>query len=295
VSVKKLLFLLACTALASCYRNAASDQENLEGVRFSAKADVLRSQIDMLQVRFTAKNESRRSRQIMLGNCGVRSALEIAPTDRRRGRVWNFQKWQRSSPSAYASPFGIQDVCITSITAILLEPGASTQVDQLSLPLQLIVSDSITPSRYHVRGKPGVLNYRGAMLKAGTVDLSEVTPIRTMLPTAISKSARGMLMGQAVDSITGLDLTGTNVEIVKGGFRAPDAYPSPRSDSVHGRGSFSSRTFPRVPLRGGDSVFVRRIGYVAVRLAARLSPDSIYQTLILMQKDTSRIIVFPLR
>jgi hypothetical protein len=281
VSVKQLLFLLACAELASCYQNAASDRESLEGVRFSAKADVLRGQIDMLQVRFTAKNESRHSRQILFANCGVRSALEIESTDRIRGRIWNFQKWQRSSASAYASPLGIQSVCITSMTAVLLEPGASTQVDQLSLPLQLIVSDSITPGRYRVRGKPAVLNYRGAMLNAGIVDLSAVTPIRTMLPTAISKSARGMLMGQVVDSITGLEVSRDNVEIVTSGVRTPNSY----------RGSFSAKAFPQVPLRGGDSVLVRSIGYFPVRLAVRLSPDSIYQTLILMQPDTTKIIL----
>jgi hypothetical protein len=294
VNVKKLLFLLACAELASCYRNAASDRESLEGVRFSAKADVLRGQIDKLQVRFTAKNESRHSRQILFANCGGRPALEIAPTDRSRGRIWSFQRWQRSSASAYASPLGIQSVCITSMTAVLLEPGASTQVDQLSLPLQLIVSDSITPGRYQVRGKPAVLNYRGAMLNAGTVDLSAVTPIRTMLPTAISKSARGILVGQVVDSITGLEVSRDNVEIVKGGFRAPYACSS-GANSGHGCGSFSAKAFPRVPPLGGDSVIVRSIGYFPVRIAVRLSPDSIYQTLILMQPDTTRIIATPAR
>jgi hypothetical protein len=283
MSFGKSCFLFACLAFAACYRNAASRQESLEGVRFGAKADVVRGQIDLLRIRFTAKNESRHTRQIMFGNCGVRSAVEIAPPDRSRGRIWNFEKWQRSSPAAYASPLGLQDVCITSLTVILLEPGASTQVDQLSLPLQVIMSDSITPGRYQVRGKPGVLNYRGAMLNAGIVDLSAVTPIRTMLPTAISKSARGMLMGQVVDSITGLEVSRDNVEIVTSGVRTPNSY----------RGSFSAKAFPQVPLRGGDSVYVRRIGYFPVKLAVKLSPDSIYQTLILMRPDTIKIIATP--
>lgn len=48
---------------------------------------------------------------------------------------------------------------------------------------------------------------------------------------------------------------------------------------------------PRIPFLGGDSVIVRRVGYVPVKLAVKLSTDSVYETLIVMQRDATKIIL----
>ena len=279
MSGRKVRVLCCALVALACHRSSQSLPPSLSGVEFRAKARVAGANLDTLAIDVVANNRSRRVKPLLFSNCGFTPRVNLYRVGEKR-TSWSMDLWQKADLPAPASPWRIDDVCILSLTEMSLPPGATASLGAITLPLQVVFGDSLATATYRVTTMPGPLNYRGKPLDAGTVELKRPTPWRELRPTVDPRGEKGVLSGFVLDSLSGEGIYGARVA-----FSGSATAGRPEIVATTSAGG----TFKlHIPSGDPGHISIKRLGYRARNLSFRLSADTAYRTVLLMQRVESK-------
>jgi hypothetical protein len=267
-------------ALAGCHNVQYSSAPDLSGVRFYGYSEISGADRSSITVSAIAQNRSNRAVNIQIGQCYPGIDINVYKSGAGQIPAWTFEKWRASDGPAVLSGFQ-QNVCVGGVLSGMLDPGKSLVSDHGELPIRIILGDSLPPGRYRIGLRSDVSGSPANFIPAGDLDLPAPPIIRTKVERLTPNSRPGVVVGQAVDSLS--------EEVVRFAFFdfARESGDGKLATIAEGGSKhfFSDSLKAQIPQAGADGFVVRARGYYPVTVRMPIRKREGYKIRIALQRN----------
>lgn len=281
--MKAMHLAVLSVIVAACFHPRLRESE-LSGVQFGGTSRISGAANDSITFYLYAYNRSGRAVPIAFTQTCAPGNRIVAYHEPRGGNVaWDDSVWSSRGGPAVLSPLRLEMNCVgLGMLVGSLGPGQSTTSDIRSVPIRVILGDSLPAGTYRFYMNSTMVGAaRDKLYPVGEQNLTAPPILRTSAALNPMAKMKGLVRGQVIDSLSEEVVRYAFFDFARvgpdGQLRAIAENGSPHffSDSVHAS----------IPRDGADGFIVTAKGYFPVAVRIPLRTQGAYHAGVVLQRN----------